>query len=293
MSAPVVAVLGAGVMARAIAPHLRGRYRLRWFNRTPGRVPAAPGEAVCANARQAAAGADAALALVGDDEAAAAVWDGPAGAIAGLAPGAVAVECSTLSAPRIRAWTAACSAAGIRAVDCPLTGGRERARAGTLIGLAGGEAQAIAAARPLLDRFTERLIVFGPSSSGSSYKLVHNLAAGIALASVAEALGLARALGLDEDLVLSVLGEYGWAAPAASYVRQFTHGRDPADVGCSAANLAKDVAYATAAAESTGRPTALGTAAHRLLAAVPHAARVDMAAVALPSLQSLPDGTAS
>ncbi|MFF2819592.1 NAD(P)-dependent oxidoreductase [Kitasatospora cineracea] len=274
MSGQTVALLGAGVMAREIAPHLRRSFRLRWFNRTAARIPAAPGDAVCDSAREAAAGADVVLSLVGDDEAAAAVWDSELGALAGLRSGALALECSTVSAARIDAWAEACARAGVMAVDCPLTGGRERARESTLIGLAGGEGESLAAAGPVLSCFTERVIAFGPAGAGTRYKLVHNLAAGIALAGVAEALSLARTQGLDETLVLSVLGEYGWAAQAASYVGEFTvGGRDFGDVGCSAANLAKDLAYATAGT----RPGA-GSAAHRLLAAVDDGARSDMAA---------------
>ncbi|MFF4344915.1 NAD(P)-binding domain-containing protein [Kitasatospora sp. NPDC001540] len=100
-----MALLGAGVMARELAPHLRRSFRLRCFNRTASRIPVAPADAVCASAREAAVGADVVLSLVGDDEeAAAAVWDGAHGALAGLGPGALALECSTVSAARIDAW---------------------------------------------------------------------------------------------------------------------------------------------------------------------------------------------
>ncbi|MEU5053705.1 NAD(P)-binding domain-containing protein [Streptomyces sp. NPDC021096] len=275
-----VGLLGAGVMAREIAPHLRAAgCRLRWYNRTADHLQAAGDDVVCSSPAAAASGAQAVLSLVADDRAAAAVWDGPQGAVGALEAGALAVECSTLTPARIEQWARSCTAAGARVVDCPLTGGRDRAHDGTLIGLAGGTETDLAAASPLLSAFTDHVIAFGPVGYGTRYKLAHNLAAAITLASVAEALALASAAGLDLRQAAETLSGFGWAAPAAQYAAPQLLDGDFTDVHCSAANLGKDLLYALATATRTGLHLPLAEAAHHQFAAVHDAAEVDMAAV--------------
>lgn len=288
MSAPesrplAVALLGGGVMASAIAPHLRTRgHRLRWFNRTAARI--APhlrtGDVLCASAREAAQGADVVLSLISDDEAAAAVWDGEQGALRSVRSGAVAVECSTLSTARIDAWAKACQAAGAGPVDCPLTGGRSRAIQGTLIALAGGRSEDLRRVAPVVGSFTERVVHFGPVGSGARYKLVHNAAAAICLTAVAEALALARASGLDLPLAADTLASHGWASLPAQYAAAAMLGGEFTEITCSAANLAKDLRYAHAAADIAGVDLPLTAAAVERFSAVVGGEHLDMAAVA-------------
>ncbi|MEV5242599.1 NAD(P)-binding domain-containing protein [Streptomyces cinnamoneus] len=275
-----VGLLGAGVMAREIAPHLRAAgCRLRWYNRTADRLQATGDDVVCTSPAVAASGADAVLSLVADDRAAEAVWDGAQGAISTLAPGALAVECSTLTPARVEQWAQSCASAGGRAVDCSLTGGRDRARDGTLIGLAGGAAADLAALDPLLSAFTDHVIAFGPVGYGTRYKLAHNLAAAVTLAGVAEALALAEAAGLDLHQAAEAMSAFGWAAPAAQYAAPQLLNGNFTDVHCSAANLGKDLLYALATATRTGLRLPLAEAAHHQFAAVHDPAAMDMSAV--------------
>ncbi|GGL54911.1 NAD(P)-dependent oxidoreductase [Planomonospora parontospora] len=246
-----VGVLGGGIMARAIIPHLRaGGYALRLYNRTLQRLDAFAGDGVelCASAAQAAHGADAVVSFVSDDEASAAVWFGARGALASLSAGARAVECSTLSSPYMRRWITACRHAGVRPVDVALTGGLERAQQGTLIGFAGGAPEDLHALEAVLSTYTETVIRFGDSGAGMRYKLVHNLAAAAALVGLAEALTLAERSELSMPQVVQTLSAYGWAAPVACSKAANMTGDRHEPVTCSLDNLAKDVGYALASA---------------------------------------------
>ncbi|KPI16986.1 6-phosphogluconate dehydrogenase NAD-binding protein [Actinobacteria bacterium OK074] len=292
MSAPgpirTVALLGAGLMAHALAPRLRGEDRvLRLYNRTPARAErmAGPGDTVCLTPADAATGADAVLSLVTDDDASAAVWFGDHGALRGTRPGTVALECSTLSPRYTDTWARRCRAAGALPVDCAVTGSTPRAAEGTLIGFAGAEDDALSAARPLLAVFTERIVHFGPPGAGMRYKLVHNLAAATALVGLAESLRLGETLGLNPSDVVHTLADIGWAAPVAQSKAAAMVSGDHTDVMCSVANLSKDVRYACQAAAESGvrLPVAHGVGEQFAAAVRAGAGDLDMGAVRLAS----------
>ncbi|MEU6229650.1 NAD(P)-dependent oxidoreductase [Streptomyces sp. NPDC047042] len=250
-----VAVLGAGIMAREIIVHLRATgHRLRLYNRTRARIEelSCAGDELCGSAAEAADGADIVLSFVSDDAAAESVWLGRSGALRTLRPGNYAVECSTLSVQFTDRWADECRVRGVRAVDCALTGSRQRAAEADLIAFAGGPSEHLDDLAPFLGVFCGEIIRFGKVGSGMRYKLVHNLAAASALVGLAEALSLAEACELDPELVVRTLSSWGWAAPVAQ-----SKGRQMAelafdDVMCSVTNLGKDVAYAAAAGVSLG-----------------------------------------
>jgi len=151
--------------------------------------------------------------MVSDDDASRAVWDGPGGALAGLAPGALAIECSTLSADRVRELAAATRGTGLRYVDCPVTGLPEAAAAGRLTLLVGADPADLDGARPFLEPLAEQILHFGPIGAGTAYKLIVNLIGAVQIAGVAEGLALAERAGLDLDQVVAALALGQAASP--------------------------------------------------------------------------------
>jgi 3-hydroxyisobutyrate dehydrogenase-like beta-hydroxyacid dehydrogenase len=83
-------------------------------------------------------------------------------------------------------------------LDAPVSGGVPGAQAATLTCIAGGEARAVEAARPILIPSLGRHIIHcGPSGRGQVAKLANNLVMGISMAAVAEGLALGQALGIS------------------------------------------------------------------------------------------------
>ncbi|MFF3400388.1 NAD(P)-dependent oxidoreductase [Streptomyces sp. NPDC002659] len=247
-----VAVLGGGLMAQAVIPHLRDAgFALRLYNRTLERLRqfTGPGVTLCDTPSDSARGAYVVLSFVSDDEAAAAVWFGENGALGSMAPGAIALECSTLSDQHMRRWIALCRRNQVRPLDVALTGSTPRAAQGTLIAFAGGDSSDLHEAGRLMSTFTEKVVHFGPPGSGMRYKLVHNFAAAATLTGLAEALTLAEHTGLDMQQVCETLSAFGWAAPVAQSKARAMVDHGHRSVMCSVNNLAKDVRYARALAE--------------------------------------------
>lgn len=122
-----------------------------------------------------------------------------------LAPGAVVVDHSTVSADTARKAQALLAARGIGFIDAPVSGGVEGARNGKLSVMAGGDAATLEKARPVLEAYAARITHMGGTGAGQATKAVNQvLVAGINEA-VCEGLALGEKLGLDPDKLLPTL----------------------------------------------------------------------------------------
>ncbi|HEY3338609.1 MAG TPA: NAD(P)-dependent oxidoreductase [Propionicimonas sp.] len=250
------AMIGLGRMGSGMAGRLLAAgHEVAVANRTPGRAAGlvAAGALLASTAAEAATGADAVIVMVSDDEASRAVWEGPEGALAGLAPGALAIECSTLSADRVRELAAVAKDLDLRYVDAPVTGLPDAAAAGELTLLVGAEPDDLEAARPFLEPLAAQILHFGPVGAGTAYKLIVNLIGAVQIAGVAEGLALAERVGLDLEQVVAALAIGQAASPQVvrNSVRMAAsdHGEK---VVFSGRLRRKDAAYAMALAQELG-----------------------------------------
>ncbi|MBI5688754.1 MAG: NAD(P)-dependent oxidoreductase [Verrucomicrobia bacterium] len=208
MNSPRIAFLGLGIMGGGMTRRLLGAgFSLSVHNRNPTRA-AALGEAgarVAETPRAAAAGADLIFSMVADDAASRAVWLGEAGALAGVAPGAVLVECSTLTVGWVRELAEAAARRGCTLVDAPVAGSRDAAAAGELKFLVGGPDEALARIRPALEVMGKVVLHLGPTGSGATMKLINNFLAGVQVAAFGEALAWIERSGLERAQAIAML----------------------------------------------------------------------------------------
>jgi len=234
-------------------------------NRTPGR----DAELLAAGARrapspaEAADGADAVFVMVSDDDASRAVWQGPDGVLASahLRPGALAVECSTLSHERVGELAAAVAGRGLRYLDCPVTGLPDAAAAGSLTLLVGADEADLAAAGPLLDPLGTEVLHFGPVGAGTAYKLIVNLMGAVQIAGAAEGLALAERAGLDVRQVADALARGQAASPQVVRNSRRMAAGDHATVVFSGRLRHKDAEYGMRLARSLGSAAPFGATA--------------------------------
>ena len=92
-------------------------------------------------------------------------------------------------------------------VECPVGGTTGPARAGKLIGLAGGEAEDVARARPILEQLCRRLEHVGPVGAGASMKLAINLPLLVFWQAFGEAYSLCRHLGGDTAKLVELFSD--------------------------------------------------------------------------------------
>jgi len=248
-------------MADALADGLAGDAdRIAVWNRTPAKAQAFvdrfPDVAErAATPAAAAAGADVVVSMMADDAAADEVHLGPDGTLAATPPPGVVVESGTLSPSTVRRIAAAAARRGAAFLDAPVSGSVDAARQGTLVLLVGGDADALERARPTLERLGRAVVHLGDSGQGALAKLLVNGVLHALNQSVAEALALAEAGGLDAATFYDVLAGSAAGAPMLGYRRaQYL---DPgAPVSFALRLAAKDVALLLAEAERAGTPAA-------------------------------------
>jgi 3-hydroxyisobutyrate dehydrogenase-like beta-hydroxyacid dehydrogenase len=95
--------------------------------------------------------------------------------------------------------------AGLDLIDAPVSGGAEKASAGTITVLIGGEQAAVKRCWRILESFGGNLFHLGPVGAGSAAKLVNNLLSLGGNMLILEAMQLAEAYGMSEDAVIEFI----------------------------------------------------------------------------------------
>lgn len=264
-----VAFLGLGRMGIGMARRLlHAGHGLHVFNRTASRADelVAEGARRFATPREACAGAVAVVSMVADDQASRAMWRGPEGAFAAsLAPGTLAIECSTLS----HAWVAELSTEarglGLRYIDAPVTGLPETAATGELTLLVGAAPQDLIEAGALLAHFSQRTIHFGPPGTGTAYKLLVNMLGAVQIASAAETIAIAERAGLELGMVADALASGQAASPqVVRNTRRMVAAQLDRTVVFTPQLRLKDVEYALALARTLEIGSPFGALAARI-----------------------------
>ena len=122
-------------------------------------------------------------------------------------PGTVVVDMSTISPDKTRAFSERLATQQVGYVDAPVSGGSEGAEKGTLTIMAGGEAEHVERARPVLDALGAKVTHVGPVGSGQLTKAVNQIIIGGYFLALAEGLTFGMKAGLDMDKVIEAISQ--------------------------------------------------------------------------------------
>ncbi|MFI5957644.1 NAD(P)-dependent oxidoreductase [Cryptosporangium sp. NPDC051539] len=201
-----VGVIGLGKMGLPIARNLMERgFGVTGFRRSGSPELVAAGGTFAGSPAEVAAASDVLLSIVPDADAVEEVVLGPRGTVHGLRPGTVHIEMSTTDVTRKAAVRDAVRAAGGDLLDCPISGSPGMVAPRLATTFVSGEQASIDAVTPVLDAISGRWVDVGAFGAGASMKYVANLLIGIHTVAAAEAILLARNLGLDLELVQRTL----------------------------------------------------------------------------------------
>lgn len=222
------------------------------------------------------------------------VLEGRDGVFSALSPETILIDTSTIAPSVARRLAGRAAALGAAMLDAPVSGGDIGAINGTLSIMVGGDANAFATVRPILEAMgnPDRIVRIGDSGAGQICKVCNQMAIGGALAAVSEGFALARKAGVDPALVRqALLG--GFAASRVLEVhgeRILTSNYKP---GFRARLYAKDLRIASATLAEHGTPAPVSAAVHQLVEALVAAGRADddysALATVLSGLAGLPD----
>jgi len=184
--------------------------------------------------------------------------------------GALFVDSSTIDVADAREAHGAAEAAGMMAVDAPVSGGTGGAAAGTLTFMVGGTEAAFARAQPVLAVMGRKIVHCGGAGAGQAAKICNNMILGISMIAVSEAFVLGEKLGLTHQALFDVASTASgqcWAltvnCPVPGPVPTSPANREYA-AGFATALMLKDMKLSQACAEKFGARTVLGARAAKL-----------------------------
>ncbi len=172
-----IGFIGLGTMGGPMAQNLlKAGFALRVYDVASQAVErlVEAGAAKAESAADAANGADALVTMLPNSDHVAEALFGERGAASQLSPNALVVEMSTIAPAMTDRLASRLAERGITMVDAPVGRSSQHAVEGKLLIMAGGNAESVERAMPILQRLGDTIVHCGPSGSGARMKLVNN-----------------------------------------------------------------------------------------------------------------------
>lgn len=202
-----IGFIGLGIMGKPMALNLlRAGYPLTILSSSqasPALIEA--GAQTQPTVREVAQASDVLITMLPDSSDVEAVVAGPDGVLAGLRPGSLFVDMSTIAPATARALHQKMQENGVDALDAPVSGGQVGAEAATLSIMAGGSEAAFARALPIVQQMGKNIVHIGGPGAGQITKACNQLIVGQTIQAVAEAFALAENASVDLPKMREVL----------------------------------------------------------------------------------------
>jgi 3-hydroxyisobutyrate dehydrogenase-like beta-hydroxyacid dehydrogenase len=261
-----IGFVGLGSMGEPLAGRLLYRNQVFGTNRTASKASALIDKGLIwrDTPREVAAAADVVFSMVADDAALTAVTSGPDGILAGLRPGALYIEMSTVSPSASRELAKRVCSAGATMVDAPVSGGVPAAETGTLAIMVGGTEAGYRAAEALLLRLGSTVTHVGGNGQGLLLDLAVNISAAAQMLAFHEGVMLAARGGIDPKVTARAMTEFanGSAMAKSRLPLAFDLHKQ---AGCDAASMRKGLRLALETAHASGLQLPVAAAADRAL----------------------------
>ncbi len=198
------------------------------------------------------------------------VYLGENGLIASSREGVMLIDCSTIDPHSAREVAKAAAEHGNPMLDAPVSGGTGGAAAGTLTFMVGGSDADFDRAQPILAAMGKNIVHCGAAGNGQVAKVANNMLLGISMISVAEAMALGVALGMDAKTLAGVINTSSGRCWSSDTYNPFPGVLDnvPSSRGYSGGFgsdlMLKDLGLATEAAKQVRQPVVLGALAQQL-----------------------------
>ena len=184
------------------------------------------------------------------------------GCLAGLAPGAVVLCCTTVAPQAARLMAERVAQAGHLYLDAPVSGGSIASRSGSMSVMAAGSLAAFDAAEPVLQAIATKVWRLGDEPGvGSTVKMINQLLAGVHIAAAAEAMALGIRAGADPQSLFDVIS--GSAGSSWMWQNRIPHVLAGDDTPLSSVNIfVKDLGIVLDQARALTFPLPMAATAH-------------------------------
>jgi len=202
-----VGFIGLGIMGRPMAARLLDGGHQLWVNDLapipPGLLE--KGAVRAASGRAVAEATEAIIIMVPDTPDVAKVLLAEDGVAAGLSPGKVVVDMSSISPVETKGFAAKVEALGCSYLDAPVSGGEVGAKAGTLTIMVGGPEATFERVKPLFALMGKNITRVGENGDGQTCKVANQIIVALTIEAVGEALLFASRAGADPARVREAL----------------------------------------------------------------------------------------
>ncbi|WP_208278295.1 2-hydroxy-3-oxopropionate reductase [Massilia oculi] len=202
-----VGFIGLGIMGGPMATKLQeGGCKLYLHDlKNPPLALIEGGATVCTNATEVAKRADIIIVMVPDTPHVEEVLFGAEGVAAGLTPGKIVIDMSSISPIATKEFAKKINKRQCDYLDAPVSGGEVGARAATLTIMVGGGQEAFDRARPLFELMGKNITLVGGNGDGQTTKVANQIIVALNIQAVAEALLFASKAGADPARVRQAL----------------------------------------------------------------------------------------
>ncbi len=202
--------IGLGRMGSPMALNLiRAEYKLAVYDLNPKAVEdlVKAGAAKKDSVAELAGNSDTVITMLPADKEIMAVYTGTEGLLENLKEGAVCIDMTSATGQAIKDVAAIASQKGIRIIDAPVSGDVPGAQSGALTIMVGGEKNLVDEYMPILKVMGSRIFYTGDVGSGKSVKMINQFLNAGNTYIASEALVLAKKMGLDLDILCSIVNE--------------------------------------------------------------------------------------
>ncbi|HAN94767.1 MAG: 2-hydroxy-3-oxopropionate reductase [Limnochordia bacterium] len=203
-----IGFIGLGLMGRPMALNLlKAGYPLTVYDRNEHKVAALveAGAQGAKTPREVAEAAEVIVTMLPNSPHVREVVFGENGLYPALRPGQYFVDMSSISPLAAKEIAERLQEKGVEALDAPVSGGVEKAQAGTLAVMVGGSEQAFAAVKDVLGAMAGSIVLVGPAGAGQMCKLVNQMIVAVNIAVIAEALTLGKKAGVDPERIFQAI----------------------------------------------------------------------------------------
>ena len=264
-----IGFVGLGAMGAGIVPRLiAAGHTVTGFNRSKDK--AAPllksGMRWADSPREVAAASEVVFSIVTDAAAVRAVALGDDGVIAGIKPGSVYVDMSTIAPDSSRAVSAEFAKKGLPMLDAPISGSPVTLAQGNAALMVAGDKAAFEKVEPVLRAIGSKVTYIGTSGLAVQMKIAVNLLLMVEVIAFGEAVALAEKGGVKREVAVDAVLKSVAASPVLGYRGPFIlEGKMPAVPLADVTLQQKDMLLALELGRKLGSPVPLAAAANEMM----------------------------
>ena len=252
-----VAFIGLGVMGYPMAGYIsKAGHDVTVYNRTKAKAEKWVNEykgKLADTPMDAAKDCDFIFTCVGNDNDLKEVTLGDKGLFKTAKKGAIYIDNTTASANIARELYKDAKAKGFEFLDAPISGGQAGAEGGVLTVMVGGDETPFKKAEPVIDCYSKKIKLLGPSGSGQLTKMVNQICIAGLVQGLSEAINFGMNAGLNMHDVIEVISK-GAAQSWQMENRHKTMIEDKFDYGFAVDWMRKDLKIAMEEAKKNNSP---------------------------------------